>query len=94
MNEEGAVKSGGCCTYKGCIPIADLAIMGALASQERRTQGADFVHEFLRIGAAQDRGIMTQQQAGAYRYIVESGSGRTRSETNNPGNTAAPGGGA
>ena len=28
-----------------------------------------------------------------YRAATESGSGRTRSETNNPGNTAAPGGG-
>lgn len=32
--------------------------------------------------------------AQGIRTLTESGSGRTRAETNNPGNTAAPGGGA
>ena len=35
----------------------------------------------------------TQNFALALQTAKESGSGRTRSETNNPGNTAAPGGG-
>ena len=35
----------------------------------------------------------TQFAALAQRVVGEAGSGRTRAETNNPGNTAAPGGG-
>lgn len=34
----------------------------------------------------------TTNAALGYRTVVESGAGRTRAETNNPGNTAAPGG--
>lgn len=32
------------------------------------------------------------RDANAARIVMEAGSGRTRAETNNPGNTAAPGG--
>lgn len=35
----------------------------------------------------------TVMAAQGIRAVNESGSGRTRAETNNPGNTAAPGGG-
>lgn len=34
----------------------------------------------------------TVSAAQGVRMVTESGSGRTRAETNNPGNTAAPGG--
>ena len=82
----------GCKPYTGCVPIADLTILAAVAGQERRGQGSDYVHEFLRLAAVQDRGIMNQQQALGYRLTSESGANRTRAETNNPPNTAAPGG--
>jgi len=77
--------------YRGGIPVADLWIGGMMSGQERRGAGADFVHEFVRLGAAEDRGKMNQAQSLGFRLASESGHGRTRSETNNPGNTAAPG---
>lgn len=67
------------CTYEGgCIPVADLFIGAMIAGQERRSQGADYVHEFMRLGAAEDRGKMNQAQSLGYRLAVESGSGVER----------------
>lgn len=77
------------CKYDGCVPIADLVILASMDGLNRRAQGADFAHEFLRLGAAEDRGKMNQAQSLGYRIALESGSGRTRSETNRPSETSA-----
>lgn len=87
MNETDAPACG--CNYNGRIPIGDIYIGNMVAGGERRGQGADFAHEFLRLGVAIDRGVMNNMQALAYRTTVESGSGRTRSETNRPYETGA-----
>jgi len=57
-------------TYNGAIPVADLYIGHMLDGAERRGQGADYVHEFMRIGSAEDRGKMNQSSALAYDIAV------------------------
>lgn len=47
-------------TYQGNIPIADSYMGDMLGNQSRRSQGADLVHELLRVGAVQKQGRMTQ----------------------------------
>jgi hypothetical protein len=69
-------------TYDGAIPVSDLYIGHMLDGAERRGQGSDYVHEFMRLGSAEDRGKMNQTQALGYRTTVESGSGLTRRESN------------
>lgn len=65
------------CNYSGCIPIADMFIGAMISGQERRGQGADYVHEFMRLGSAEDRGKMNQAQALGYKIAVESPGGIT-----------------
>lgn len=57
-------------TYDGIIPVADLYVGHMLDGAERRGQGADFVHEAMRIGAMEDRGKMNQNSALAYDIAV------------------------
>jgi len=57
-------------TYNGAIPVADLYVGHMLDGAERRGQGADFVHEAMRIGASEDRGKMNQSSALAYDIAV------------------------
>lgn len=83
------------CNYSGCIPIADLFIGTMIAGQERRSQGADYVHEFMRLGSAEDRGKMNQAQAFGYKVAVESPGGihESRRGSPAPSTTGAVGGG-
>lgn len=62
-------------TYDGVIPVADLFIGHMMDGAERRGQGADYVHEFMRLGSAEDRGKMNQAQALGYKIAVESPGG-------------------
>lgn len=61
--------------YAGEIPVADLFIGSMIAGQERRSQGSDFVHEYIRLGAGEDRGKMNQAQSLGYKIAVESPGG-------------------
>lgn len=77
--------------------IAMAAVMtgmaaAAAAAQESRTRSFDQLSEG---AAAMWQVALTSPTVNAgfgYRTAAESGSNRTRAETNNPGNTAAPGG--
>ena len=65
---------------------------GAAAASDRRVSRADQLS-----GDSQSSWTIAMQSptfnmANAQRIVTEGGSGRTRAETNNPGNTAAPGG--
>lgn len=57
-------------TYDGVIPVADLYVGHMLDGAERRGQGSDYVHEYMRLGAAEDRGKMNQNSALAYDIAV------------------------
>lgn len=82
--------------------LADETVQGTVITALSAATGA--AHE-RRVGrfdqlAADSAGMWaaalttpTTSAALGYRTVVESGAGRTRAETNNPGNTAAPGGG-
>lgn len=52
--------------YDGVIPVSDLYVGHMMDGAERRGQGADFVHEYMRIGASEDRGKMNQNSAFAF----------------------------
>jgi hypothetical protein len=56
--------------YAGVIPVTDLYMGHMMDGAERRGQGADYVHEFMRLGAAEDRGKMNQAQALGYDIAV------------------------
>jgi len=65
---------------------------GAAASHDRRVSRADQLAGDSAALWSIAMTTPTQFAAQAQRTANESGSGRTRAETNNPGNTAAPGG--
>lgn len=58
-----------------------------MADRDRHSTNATTLTNLLEIGYADGKEF---RQATAGRIILEAGSGRTRAETNNPGNTAAP----
>ena len=70
--------------YDGPIPVAELYIGAMAAGQERRGQGADNVHEYMRLTAAENRGKMSQAQALGFQVASEAGSGSTRARSNPP----------
>lgn len=70
--------------YTGSIPVADREIGAMTAGIDRRSQGADFVHEFLRIGAAEDRGRMNQNAALAYDIAISAPRNRRPPEGTSP----------
>ena len=57
------------------------------ADRDRHSTNATTFEKVLEMQYAQG---MQFREANAARVVLESGSGRTRSETNGPGNTAAP----
>lgn len=59
------------------------------ADRDRHSTNATTFEKVLEMQYAQS---MQFRDANAARIVMEAGSGRTRAETNNPGNTAAPGG--
>lgn len=65
----------------------------AAAGAARRTDAADQLATNSQYMWTNAMASPTVTAAMGYRTAVESGAGRTRAETNNPGNTAAPGGG-
>lgn len=65
----------------------------AAAGAARRTDAADQLSINSQYMWTNAMASPTINAAMGYRTATESGSGRTRAETNNPGNTAAPGGG-
>ena len=60
-----------------------------LADRDRHSTNATTLEKMLELGYAS---TVQFRDATASRIVLEAGSGRTRAETNNPGNTAAPGG--
>ena len=60
-----------------------------LADRDRHSTNAT---TFEKIVEMQYASSIQFRDANAARIVMEAGSGRTRAETNNPGNTAAPGG--
>ncbi len=63
------------------------------AANARRTERADQLSGDSQAMWSIAMTTPTVNAGMGYRTMVESGAGRTRAETNNPGNTAAPGGG-
>jgi len=61
-----------------------------MADRDRHSSNATTFEKVLEMGYAAS---IQFRDANAARIVMEAGSGRTRAETNNPGNTAAPGGG-
>jgi len=61
-----------------------------MANLDRHSSNATSFEKVLEMGYAAS---IQFRDANAARIVMEAGSGRTRAETNNPGNTAAPGGG-
>lgn len=59
------------------------------ANLDRHSSNATTTEKILELDYASSQGF---RSANAARIVMEAGSGRTRAETNNPGNTAAPGG--
>lgn len=66
---------------------------GAAAGANRRTDAADQLANDSQRMWSIAMTSPTVMAAHGMRVASEAGSGRTRAETNNPGNTAAPGGG-
>lgn len=62
-----------------------------LADRDRHSTNATTFEKVLEMKYASDSGF---RDATAARIVLEAGSGRTRGETNGPGNTAAAGHGA
>lgn len=67
-----------------------MAASAMLAAATRRVDGADFLAENMRAMWGNAYANPTSIMAKALQTMGESGSGRTRAETNMPGNTAAP----
>ena len=65
---------------------------GASAASSRRVDRADQLSGDSQASWTIAMQSPTFNMATAQRVVTEGGSGRTRAETNNPGNTAAPGG--
>lgn len=59
-----------------------------LADRDRHSTNATTFEKILEMKYASDSGF---RDAAAARIVLEAGSGRTRGETNGPGNTAAAG---
>ena len=60
-----------------------------MANLDRHSNNATTFEKALEFDYLSKQGF---RDANAARIVMEAGSGRTRAETNNPGNTAAPGG--
>lgn len=60
-----------------------------MADRDRHSTNATSFEKALEYQYLGSQGF---RDANAARIVMEAGSGRTRAETNNPGNTAAPGG--
>ena len=74
----------------GNLTVAMTAMAnGFAASADRRTQRADQLAADSAAMWSVHLTTPTQSSAMAYRTAVESGSGRTRAETNNPAGTGA-----
>jgi hypothetical protein len=58
-----------------------------MADRDRHSTNATSFEKMLEMQYASNQGF---RDATASRIVLEAGSGRTRSETNGPGNTAAP----
>lgn len=59
------------------------------AGTARRNQGADFLAETTRLSHLRAQETVSFREAGGQRMVTESGSGRTRAETNAPYQTSA-----
>ena len=59
------------------------------AGIERRNQGADFLSETTRLSHLRAQETVSFRESQGQRVVNESGSGRTRAETNAPASTAA-----
>lgn len=60
-----------------------------MADRDRHSTNATSFEKMLEMSYIRGQEF---RDANAARIVMEAGSGRTRAETNNPGNTAAPGG--
>ena len=67
--------------------VDDYFMQRLKADRDRHSTNATTFEKVLEMQYAQG---MQFREANAARVVLESGSGRTRSETNGPGNTAAP----
>ena len=80
-------------TDPGNLQVAMTVLaQGAAASASRRVDRADQISGDSQAMWSIAMTTPTVNAGLGFRTATESGSGRTRSETNNPGNTAAPGG--
>ena len=98
--EEGEDKEMADCTPSvgNCIADGTMVVVHGMnqdhaAGQSRRNQGADFIAESQRLSHMRASETVSYREAQGQRAVNESGSGRTRVESNTPASGQTVGGG-